>query len=229
MATWSTHLRGPCLPRSGHPGWCWWLCVFSPRSRRWWYAIVAVTSACASRSDGYCSQVSASSCCYLRVGRRRQRVSRSRVAFLPFLLAIVVLVPVAVGIAGVRYDLYDVDRLLSDSAAWALTLVCPPGCSARSCWWPAVLSVPLLDSARLRRLSQPRWCCCRCTESVAASVARIIDRDRQVAIATVERFAADVRVGRREPEEVEDVLRDAQRDPGLRLYLRPFGRRLGAP
>ena len=46
-----------------------------------------------------------------------------------------------------------------------------------------------------------------------------MDRDRFVAVAQVERFAADVRAGRRAPEEIEAVLREAHADPGLRLFL----------
>ena len=38
-------------------------------------------------------------------------------------------------------------------------------------------------------------------------------------MAEVEAFAADVRIGRRPPEDVEEVLRHAQRDPALRPWL----------
>ena len=45
------------------------------------------------------------------------------VAYAPVLVAIVVLVPVAVAVAIVRHDLFDIDRLLSQSTAWMVTLV----------------------------------------------------------------------------------------------------------
>ena len=45
------------------------------------------------------------------------------VAYAPVLVAIVVLVPVAVAVAIVRHDLFDIDRLLSESTAWMVTLV----------------------------------------------------------------------------------------------------------
>jgi DNA-binding CsgD family transcriptional regulator len=151
-------------------------------------------------------------------------IPNGRWTFLPFLLAIVVLVPVAVGIAVVRHDLYDVDRLLGDSAAWALTLV------LSAALFGAVVLVashalgagigigPTAAAFVTALVLLPLH------RSVAAFVARIVDRDRHVAVAAVERFTADVRAGRREPEEVEDALRGAQRDPELRLYLaRPDG------
>lgn len=59
---------------------------------------------------------------------------------------------------------------------------------------------------------------------IATWVGRIVDRDRYVAVAEVERFAADVRTGRRQPEEIEAVLRRVEDDPELVVYLaRPDG------
>lgn len=146
------------------------------------------------------------------------------VAYLPHLLAIVVLVPTAVGIAMVRYDLFDVDRLLSATVTWLVTLVASA----------AIFGVVVLVLSRavgagtglgptaaafvtaLALLPLHRF--------VADLVGRWVDRDRTVAVAGVHAFAADVRAGRRQPEEIEAVLRAAQRDPGLRLSLaRPDG------
>ena len=42
-------------------------------------------------------------------------------AYGAFLLGILVLVPAAVAIAVLRYDLFEIDRILSDSVAWVLT------------------------------------------------------------------------------------------------------------
>lgn len=141
------------------------------------------------------------------------------VAYAPLMIAIVALVPVAVAIAIVRHDLFDIDRMLSDSAAWVLTLVLSA----------AVFGVVVLGvSELLSRSSQLDVTAAAFVTAlvllpmyryVSGAVARVVDRDRFVAVAHVESFAAEVRAGSREPEEVEAVLREAQGDPGLRLVL----------
>jgi signal transduction histidine kinase len=141
------------------------------------------------------------------------------IAYAPCLIAIVVLVPVAVAIAIVRHDLFDIDRLLSDSAAWVVTLVLSA----------AVFGVVVLGvSEVLSRSSRLDVTAAAFVTAlvllplyryVSGAVARVVDRDRFVAVARVERFAAEVRAGSREPEEIEAVLREAQGDPGLRLVL----------
>jgi hypothetical protein len=45
------------------------------------------------------------------------------VAYTPFLIGVVVLMPLAVGIAIVRHDLFDVDRMLGATTTWTLTLM----------------------------------------------------------------------------------------------------------
>jgi signal transduction histidine kinase len=141
------------------------------------------------------------------------------VAFTPFLLGIVVLLPAAVGIAIVRHDLFDVDRVLGATTAWVLTLI-----GSATVFAAVVLLVGRVLGAStglaptaaafvtaLALLPLQRY--------LALSTGRLMDRDRYVAVAEVERFAADVRAGVRQPEEVEDVFRAASRDPGLRLVL----------
>jgi len=141
------------------------------------------------------------------------------IAYAPFLIAIVALVPVAVAIAIVRHDLFDIDRLLSDSAAWVVTFVL-----SAAVFGAVVLGVSevLSRSSRLDVTAAafvtalvllPLY------RYVSGAVARVVDRDRFVAVARVERFAAEVRAGSKEPEETEGVLREAQGDPGLRLVL----------
>lgn len=146
------------------------------------------------------------------------------VAYTPFLVAIVTLVPAAVGIAVVRYDLFDVDRLLSGTTSWLVTLFVSAavfglvvsavsqavsvGTGLRSTLAAFVTALTLLPLQRY----------------VASWVGRVVDRDRHVALASVERFAADVRAGRRQPEEIQDVLRQVHDDPGLVVQVaRPDG------
>jgi signal transduction histidine kinase len=140
-------------------------------------------------------------------------------SYSPFLVGVVVLVPVSVGVAIVRHDLYDIDRLLGATASWALTLVGSALVFAvvvvvtswvidvGTGWAPATAAfVTALTLLPLQR-------------HLATVVGRLVDRDRFVAVAGVEQFAADVRAGTRAPEEIEQVLRAAQRDPALRLLL----------
>jgi signal transduction histidine kinase len=146
------------------------------------------------------------------------------VAYTPFLLALVLLVPASVGLAMVRHDLFDVDRLLGAGASWLVTLVASAAIfgavvtvlsraiGAGSGLGPAAAAfVTALALLPLHR-------------HLAGILGKLVDRDRFVAVAAVERFAADVRAGRRMPEEVEVVLREAQGDPELRIALaRPDG------
>ncbi|WP_309646981.1 histidine kinase [Nocardioides sp.] len=145
-------------------------------------------------------------------------------AYTPFLLALVLLVPASVGIAMVRHDLFDVDRLLSVSMSWLVTLVASAAIfaavvtivsravGAGAGLGPAAAAfVTALALLPLHRI-------------LAGALGKMLDRDRCVALAAVEQFAADVRAGRRLPEEVEVVLQEAQGDPGLRIALaRPDG------
>ncbi len=151
-----------------------------------------------------------------------------QVAFGPFLVAIVVLVPAAVGVAVVRHDLFDVDRLLGQSATWLVTLVFSAALfgavvlvlSQLVSHYTGVVGSAAAFVTALVLLPLHRF--------VNEFIGRLVDRDKYVGVATVERFAADVRAGRREPEEVEQVLREAQGDPALRvLLIGPEGRWVG--
>jgi signal transduction histidine kinase len=141
------------------------------------------------------------------------------IAYTPFLVGVVVLVPLAVGIAIVRHDLFDVDRILSAAAAWTLTLVASAMVFAAVVLFAGRVvgeGTGLAPSAAafvtaLTLLPLQRY--------LTAAVGRFVDHDRFVAVAEVEAFAAQVRSGRRAPEEIEDVLRTAQRDPMLQLFL----------
>lgn len=141
------------------------------------------------------------------------------VAYAPFIAGIVILTPVAVAVAVVRHDLLDIDRLLSEGAAWLITLVACAVVFGVAVFtvaqfvheWTAAGAALAAFLAALTLLPIHGY--------LHRGLSRVIDRDRQVAVAAVERFAADIRSGRREPEAIEAVLRQAQGDPGLRLLL----------
>jgi signal transduction histidine kinase len=142
------------------------------------------------------------------------------VAYSGFLMAMLVVVPAAVAVAVLRYDLFDVDRLLGSSLAWLLTslisaaafacvvytvggLVGTGGRLGVTCaaFVTALLLLPLH-----RQINQ--------------LVGRVVDRERFVVNARIRQFVRQVRDGTAEPETVEDVLREALDDPGLRLLIK---------
>ena len=137
------------------------------------------------------------------------------------LVAIAVALPAAVGIAVMRYRLYDIDRLLNRTlvyavlgagllvvfAAVAVGLGLAAGRGSAVPTAAATLAAALLFSplrARAQRL-----------------VDRALARDRYEGLRVVEGFLADLRGGRAAPEEVEAVLARALGDPSLRLLLLP--------
>jgi signal transduction histidine kinase len=141
-------------------------------------------------------------------------------AYTPFLAAIVTLAPASVGIAIVRHDLFDVDRMLSETTAWLVTIALSAGLfalvvfligQAISVGGGSSNAAAAFVTALLFLPMQRR---------VASRVGRVVDRDRFVAVATVERFAADVWAGRRQPEEIEAVLQEVQDDADLVVQVR---------
>ncbi len=143
--------------------------------------------------------------------------------YAPFIVSVVVLLPLSIGIAMLRHDLFDVDRLLSQTAAWLVTLLVSAAVFAGMIFalanslGPATGIAPVAAAfvASLILLPLHRY--------LAAFMLRIIDRDRTVAVGIVQRFSAEVRAGRRQPEEIESVLRAAQRDDDLRVMLAASG------
>ncbi len=143
----------------------------------------------------------------------------AEVGYAAFLVAVYALVPAAVAIAVVRHDLWDIDRLLGDTAAvvitlavaalmWAATVVLVQGVvrdttgleTGAAAFATALILMPAYRWAH-------RWS------------AAVFDRERTVLLGAARSFAAAVHQGIREPEEVQDVLRRLLRDPGLRVGL----------
>ena len=150
------------------------------------------------------------------------------VAYTPFMLAIVVGIPLTVAVAIFRYDLLDIDRVLSDTLSWLLTTVVAAAAFA-------LVVVAISQSGISRDLIGEggglvvaafvtaliltpvhRW--------FAHIMGSIVDRDRVVVLAAVRTFIDRVRDGQAEPEEVEAVLRECLDDPDLRVLLRAPGR-----
>ena len=136
-----------------------------------------------------------------------------------FMAMMLLAVPVAVAIAVLRHDLYDVDRLLGSSLAWALTTVVSAGIFAVAIYaigdvigagsrigvTGAAFLTALLLLPLQRRLHD--------------SVSRVVDRERAVMLAAVDTFVTRVRDGEAAPEQVETVLREVLHDDDLQLLL----------
>ena len=141
------------------------------------------------------------------------------VAYVGLFVAMLVVVPVTVAVAVLRYDLFDVDRLLGSSLAWVLTTLASAtvfaavvlvgsrlGGDSRLGVTGAAFVTALLLLPLHRRIHD--------------TVGRVVDHDRYVVEARVRQFVRDVRDGAAEPEQAEDVFRAVLGDPDLRLLLR---------
>jgi signal transduction histidine kinase len=142
-------------------------------------------------------------------------------AVYPLLLMMQTTMAVAVGIAVVRYRLYDIERLINRTlvyAALTLVLLC------------AYAGIALVVGVALGRGSE--WATAAATLGVAlafrplrARVQRVVDRrfdrDRSDGLRAVQAFENEVREGLRAPEEIGEVLAEALRDPlaGLVFWL----------
>ena len=138
-------------------------------------------------------------------------------------LAVVVVltaIPAAVGIAVMRYRLYEIDRLINRTlvyvglsaalaaifAAVSLAVGVAIGSGSTLSTAVATLTVALLFGPLRRR--------------VQLLVDRRFDRARYEGLRTVERFLADLWEGRAGPEATGAVLAQALDDPGLELLFR---------
>ncbi len=139
------------------------------------------------------------------------------------LLIIIAGVPAAIAIAILRHDLYDVDKAISGilvygtasgalvaiyaSASFAGGLILGPGSAATAAAATAVCAIALMP--------------------VLTSVRRVVDRRlyplRRAARQAIDDLARRTHAGRARPEELEAVLRDALRDPELRVGYRVPG------
>lgn len=133
-------------------------------------------------------------------------------------------IPGGVGLAVLRYRLFDIDRLINRALVYAVltialgaayvatTLGLGVAVGGRSSWTTAAAT--LIVAAAFRPLRA----------RVQLGVDRRFARDRYDALRRVEAFLADLRSGRAAPEEVEGVLAEALGDPGLELrYLLAAG------
>ena len=126
-------------------------------------------------------------------------------------------IPASVGVAVLRYRLYEIDRVINRTLVYgvltlmlagayaAITLVLGTGLGSGSAWPTAVAT--LLVAVAFRPLRA----------RVQDAVDRRFSRARYDARTRIVGFLEDLRAGRAAPEEVEPVLREVLSDPRLEL------------
>ncbi len=146
-------------------------------------------------------------------------------SYAPFMIVILIAVPIAVAVAILRHDLYDVDRLLGSSLAWLLTSLVSAAIFAATVYAigeavSAASRVGVTAAAFLTALLLlPLY------RGIHEWVGRVVDRERTLILARVDEFVLRVRDGDVEPEQVVTLLRSALRDRELQLLLRLPGAR----
>jgi signal transduction histidine kinase len=145
------------------------------------------------------------------------------VAYVGFLVGMLVLVPVAVTVAVLRHDLLDVDRLVGATLAGVATAVVSAGVFAGV----VVLAGRALAAPTGLSTTAAAFATALCLLPLHARLSRLIgrvtDRERTVLLGAVHRFTEGVRDGTAEPEQVEAAL-GAVLDADVRLALVPPGR-----
>lgn len=138
-------------------------------------------------------------------------------------LASLIATPVAAAIAVLRYDLYDVDKALTLAVAWGLVTALTLGVYA---------TVSSLTGLLIGRSSELGVALGTAAAALLLlPTVRVVRRRvdsrmyplRRAALAAVETLQREVSAGRAQPEQVEAVLREALRDPGLRVGFRVPG------
>ncbi len=131
----------------------------------------------------------------------------------------IIAIPASVGVAVLRYRLYDIDRLISKTVLYAalsllllalfvLTAALVAVAAGRGSTWAAATAAAVVVAV-LRPLRS----------RLQGPIDRRFDKARFDGLATVDRFLDDLRADRTDPEGVEDALRVALGDQGLRVWL----------
>ena len=140
-------------------------------------------------------------------------------AFVLVLFAMLAGVPAAVGVAVLRYRLYEIDRLINRTLVYgvltvllagvfaATTLLLGTAVGSGSSW--ATAGATLLVAVLFLPLRA----------RIQDGVDRRFSRARYEGQRRIEAFLAEVRAGREAPEAIEPILREILRDPALELRL----------
>lgn len=133
------------------------------------------------------------------------------------LLAVFVSVPVTVAIAILRHDLYDIDRLLSRTVSYVIV----SGLLSALFVFTVVAAGLLVGRGSDLSIAGATLACALAFGPARRRVQVVVDsrfdRTRDRALVQVARFVEEVRDGRAAPEQIEQTLRLALSDPGLRI------------
>ncbi len=141
------------------------------------------------------------------------------VAFVGFIVAMLVVLPLAVTVAILKYDLFDVDRLLSESAAWFITTLVAAGAFASVVSVAAALSLRDSHVGAVGAAFLVAIALLPAHSRIQRLVGRVFDRDRTVGLMEMREFVRRVRDGQAPAEQLEAELRRVLGDPALRVLL----------
>ena len=145
--------------------------------------------------------------------------SGTGLATLLSIMALEIAIPLSIGIAVMRYRLYEIDRLINATLVYgALTVLLAAAFVAVTLLGGVVIgggsAVPTAAATLAVTLAfRPL------RARVQTLVDRRFNRARYEGLQQVDRFLGDLRVGRAEPEGIGDVLAEATSDPSLRLFF----------
>ncbi|TDO45887.1 histidine kinase [Kribbella sp. VKM Ac-2527] len=136
-----------------------------------------------------------------------------------FGVAALVSLPASVGVAMLRHDLYDVDRVLADTVTYGIVMVVLLGTYA-----VAAVSLGVVlgrDSAVVAAAATA--VCALILAPLRSRLQRVVDRrlypPRRAALLAIEDLQRRIHTEQAQPEELENALRTALRDPDLRVGL----------
>ncbi|CAN5286848.1 hypothetical protein BH20ACT16_BH20ACT16_04050 [soil metagenome] len=144
---------------------------------------------------------------------------RADTAAVAGLIAVLIAVPLAIGVAVMRYRLYDVDRLINRTLVYVtLTVLLAGTYGAVSLLLGVALgagsTLPTAAATLVVALGFGRL-----RTRVQRVVDRRFNRARYEGLLRVERHLLDLRAGRAAPESTGEVLAEALGDPGLELLF----------
>jgi len=138
-------------------------------------------------------------------------------------LASLVATPVAAAIAVLKHDLYDVDKALGLAVTWGLVTALLLGVYAAVSSMAGVLIGRDSEAGVAVATAVAALLLFPATRGVRRAVDARLYPLRRAALAAVDGLHRDVSAGQARPEQLEEVLREALRDRGLRVGFRTPG------